>query len=41
VLGAAGLPIGAAVAAAALLAESWLATALLGQAFDRLDPSGP
>jgi len=40
VLGAPGLVVGAAVAAAALLVECWLATALLGRTFDRLDPSG-
>jgi hypothetical protein len=39
-LGAPGLVIGAAAGALALAAEAWLATGLLGRAFDRLDPSG-
>lgn len=39
-LGPAGLPAGAAVAAATLFAEAWLAAAFLGRAFDRLDPAG-
>jgi len=35
------LALAALVAASILLAEAWLATRLLGLAFDRLDPSEP
>jgi hypothetical protein len=38
-LGLLGVPIAAAVAAAAILAEVWVAAALLGNAFEKFEPS--